>query len=137
MRTTLLNQTVATHLGVNQLSTTMNHEEAAAKGCALQAAMLSSKFKVKEYSVTDILTHPVTINWHSYNDPTDTQEQYANFYEQLPSFCPNVHLCAALLNFSSPTALFLPPNTCRSTAPSANPWKSLPNTPHRSLPTNP
>ncbi len=45
------------------LSTTMNAEEAVARGCALQCAMLSSRFKVKEFKIVEAAPYPVCIHW--------------------------------------------------------------------------
>eukprot|EP00435_Cladocopium_sp_Y103_P072645 s5_g40.t3 len=49
--------------GGKELSTTMNADESVARGCALQAAMLSPLYKVREFSVVDVTPHPVTIGW--------------------------------------------------------------------------
>lgn len=47
------------------LSKTLNMEEAAARGCALMCAMLSPVFRVREFKVEDITTHPIRISWKS------------------------------------------------------------------------
>lgn len=44
-------------------STTLNQDEAVARGCALQCAMLSPSFKVREFSVTDVQIYPVRLLW--------------------------------------------------------------------------
>jgi len=75
LRVTALQQTISSFLGVS-LSTTMNAEEAVVKGCALNAAMLSPKFKVKEYGVTDIQVNGITLSWHTLDDPSDTKERF-------------------------------------------------------------
>eukprot|EP00933_Yihiella_yeosuensis_P017360 TRINITY_DN14516_c0_g1_i10.p1 TRINITY_DN14516_c0_g1~~TRINITY_DN14516_c0_g1_i10.p1 ORF type:complete len:836 (-),score=262.24 TRINITY_DN14516_c0_g1_i10:228-2735(-) len=49
--------------GGKSLSTTMNADEAVARGCALQAAMLSPLYKVRDFEVKDTTPHPVTIGW--------------------------------------------------------------------------
>lgn len=46
-----------------EVSQTLNAEEAVAKGCALQCAMLSPLFKVREFSVTDIYAFPIKVSW--------------------------------------------------------------------------
>ncbi|XP_026213927.1 heat shock 70 kDa protein 4b [Anabas testudineus] len=48
-----------------ELSTTLNADEAVARGCALQCAILSPAFKVREFSITDIVPYPVSLKWHS------------------------------------------------------------------------
>lgn len=45
------------------LSTTMNADEAVSRGCALQAAILSTRFKVKEFSIVDCVSHSVKVAW--------------------------------------------------------------------------
>uniref|UniRef100_A0A8C7XE02 Heat shock protein 4 like n=1 Tax=Oryzias sinensis TaxID=183150 RepID=A0A8C7XE02_9TELE len=45
------------------ISTTLNADEAVARGCALQCAILSPAFKVREFSITDVVTFPITLRW--------------------------------------------------------------------------
>ncbi|KAJ8667135.1 hypothetical protein QAD02_008797 [Eretmocerus hayati] len=44
-------------------STTLNQDEAVARGCALQCAMLSPAVRVREFSVTDIQPYPIKLKW--------------------------------------------------------------------------
>ncbi|RZF35699.1 hypothetical protein LSTR_LSTR009567 [Laodelphax striatellus] len=44
-------------------STTLNQDEAVARGCALQCAMLSPAVRVREFSVTDIQNYPIKLVW--------------------------------------------------------------------------
>lgn len=44
-------------------SKTLNFDECVAKGCALQAAMLSPAFKVREFQVNDITLYPIALSW--------------------------------------------------------------------------
>ncbi|XP_026106221.1 heat shock 70 kDa protein 4-like [Carassius auratus] len=46
-------------------STTLNADEAVARGCALQCAILSPAFKVREFSVTDVVPFPISLKWNS------------------------------------------------------------------------
>lgn len=46
-------------------STTLNQDEAVARGCALQCAMLSPTFKVREFSVTDLQPYPIRLLWET------------------------------------------------------------------------
>lgn len=69
-RTTLFQNAISAHLK-RELSTTMNAEEAVAKGCALQCAILSPHFRVREYSLIDVVDHPVVVSWNSLGDKTD------------------------------------------------------------------
>mmetsp|Transcript_104148 Transcript_104148/g.301289 ORF Transcript_104148/g.301289 Transcript_104148/m.301289 type:complete len:870 (-) Transcript_104148:205-2814(-) len=45
------------------LSTTMNQEESVARGCALQAAMLSPLYKVRDFKVEDSTAHSIVVGW--------------------------------------------------------------------------
>uniref|UniRef100_A0A3Q1F283 Heat shock protein 4 like n=1 Tax=Acanthochromis polyacanthus TaxID=80966 RepID=A0A3Q1F283_9TELE len=47
------------------ISTTLNADEAVARGCALQCAILSPAFKVREFSITDVVPFPITLRWKS------------------------------------------------------------------------
>ncbi|XP_074069345.1 heat shock 70 kDa protein 4 [Macrotis lagotis] len=48
-----------------ELSTTLNADEAVTRGCALQCAILSPAFKVREFSITDIVPYPISLRWNS------------------------------------------------------------------------
>uniref|UniRef100_H3APY0 Heat shock 70 kDa protein 4 n=1 Tax=Latimeria chalumnae TaxID=7897 RepID=H3APY0_LATCH len=48
-----------------EVSTTLNADEAVARGCALQCAILSPAFKVREFSITDLVTYPIALKWNS------------------------------------------------------------------------
>ncbi|XP_076147847.1 heat shock 70 kDa protein 4b [Alosa pseudoharengus] len=48
-----------------ELSTTLNADEAVARGCALQCAILSPAFKVREFSITDVVSYPISLKWNS------------------------------------------------------------------------
>ncbi|XP_043803060.1 heat shock 70 kDa protein 4 isoform X1 [Apis laboriosa] len=52
------------------VSTTLNQDEAVARGCALQCAMLSPAVRVRDFSVTDIQPYPLKLTW----DPTQGEE---------------------------------------------------------------
>jgi len=62
LRSTQLQKILSDHLGVD-LSRTTNAEESVARGCALQCAILSPVFKVREFAVTDITPAPVRLVW--------------------------------------------------------------------------
>ncbi|RKP10996.1 putative heat shock protein, partial [Thamnocephalis sphaerospora] len=57
-----------------ELSTTLNQDEAVARGCALQCAMLSPAFRVREFAVHDITPFPVKFTWPSSSDPNTQSE---------------------------------------------------------------
>jgi molecular chaperone DnaK (HSP70) len=46
-------------------NTTLNADEAISRGCALQCAILSPTFKVREFSVTDIQPFEIKLNWEA------------------------------------------------------------------------
>ncbi|XP_034298611.1 heat shock 70 kDa protein 4L [Pantherophis guttatus] len=48
-----------------EISTTLNADEAVARGCALQCAILSPAFKVREFSITDVVPYSITLRWQS------------------------------------------------------------------------
>ncbi|KAM3934750.1 heat shock protein 105 kDa [Leptodactylus fuscus] len=56
-------------------STTLNADEAVARGCALQCAILSPAFKVREFSVTDVVPYPISLKWSTEADEAE------GFYE--------------------------------------------------------
>ncbi|XP_054830138.1 heat shock protein 105 kDa [Eublepharis macularius] len=47
------------------VSTTLNADEAVARGCALQCAILSPAFKVREFSITDAVPFPISLLWNT------------------------------------------------------------------------
>ena len=49
----------------HDLSTTLNVDEAISRGCALQCAMLSPTFKVRDFSVTDVQPYPIHLKWQA------------------------------------------------------------------------
>lgn len=51
-------------------STTLNQDEAVARGCALQCAMLSPAVRVRDFSVTDIQSFPIELSW----EPSDKSD---------------------------------------------------------------
>ncbi|XP_018410985.1 PREDICTED: heat shock protein 105 kDa isoform X1 [Nanorana parkeri] len=53
------------------VSTTLNADEAVARGCALQCAILSPAFKVREFSVTDVIPYPISLKWSTEADEAE------------------------------------------------------------------
>merc|ERR1719502_350856 len=56
---------IAAFFGKESCSTTNNFDECIAKGCALQCAMLSPAFKVRDFSVNDVTLYPIALSWSS------------------------------------------------------------------------
>lgn len=79
---------------ITALSTTLNGDEACARGCALMCAMLSPNFRVKDFQVQDILTWPITINY-----PSEKAEDKENI-EQLIMQRGNPQPCTAKVMFN-------------------------------------
>jgi len=79
-RVNSVKKTISAFLGLDQskvnygLGTTMNADEAVSKGCALAAAMLSTRFKVKEFAVIESVTYPVRVSW----EPSSAMDTGAN-----------------------------------------------------------
>lgn len=55
--------------GGKTLSTTMNQEESVARGCALQAAILSPLYKVREFRVEDTCPFSINVSWMGHAQP--------------------------------------------------------------------
>ncbi|KAG8539414.1 hypothetical protein GDO81_020953 [Engystomops pustulosus] len=53
------------------VSTTLIADEAVARGCALQCAILSPAFKVREFSVTDVVPYPISLKWSTEADEAE------------------------------------------------------------------
>merc|ERR1719238_2102561 len=56
---------IAAFFGKPTCSKTLNFDECVAKGCALQCAMLSPAFKVRDFSVNDVTPYPIALSWSS------------------------------------------------------------------------
>jgi len=46
-----------------ELSKSLNFDEAVARGCALQAAILSPLFKVRDFEINDVTQYPINFSW--------------------------------------------------------------------------
>ena len=56
-------------------STTLNADEAVARGCALQCAILSPTFRVRDFAITDCQPYPITLSWQGSME--DEGDRYA------------------------------------------------------------
>jgi heat shock 70kDa protein 4 len=61
------------------LSFTMNQDEAVARGCAFSCAILSPIFKVRDFSVQDIVSYPVEFAWEKEADIPDEETSLTVF----------------------------------------------------------
>ncbi|KND00507.1 uncharacterized protein SPPG_04820 [Spizellomyces punctatus DAOM BR117] len=69
-------QTLSDLFGANKLSTTLNQDEAVARGCALQCAMISPVFKVRDFAVQDWNSYPIELAWSSPEKGDTTMEAF-------------------------------------------------------------
>ncbi|CAI6234163.1 unnamed protein product [Periconia digitata] len=53
------------------LSFTLNQDEAVARGCAFNCAILSPVFRVRDFSVHDIVSYPIEFTWEKSEDIPD------------------------------------------------------------------
>ena len=53
------------------LSFTLNQDEAVARGCAFSCAILSPVFRVRDFSIHDIVNYPIEFNWEKSPDIPD------------------------------------------------------------------
>jgi len=80
-RTHLFQSALAAHVG-RDLSQTLNAEEAVAKGCALQCAILSPHFRVREYQLIDLVDQPIVCTWQTIHDPSDTNQRRVVIFDR-------------------------------------------------------
>jgi len=71
-------------LGGATLSTTMNADEAVARGAALQSAILSPRFKVRPYEIHEAQPYPIQISWQD-DDKASGVEVDASTGEESPT----------------------------------------------------
>ncbi|ODM16777.1 Heat shock protein Hsp88 [Aspergillus cristatus] len=62
-RVPAIKEAVSKFLGGKTLSFTLNQDEAIARGCAFSCAILSPVFRVRDFSVHDIVNYPVEFTW--------------------------------------------------------------------------
>ncbi|RKP19188.1 HSP70-domain-containing protein, partial [Rozella allomycis CSF55] len=75
-----------------EISTTLNQDECVAKGCALQCAIISPVFKVRDYSIQDVNYYPIRITYEpTAAEPNDTHVDLFQSMSNIP--------CAKLLTF--------------------------------------
>ncbi|XP_071088579.1 heat shock 70 kDa protein 4-like [Haliotis cracherodii] len=57
-------------------STTLNSDEATSRGCALQCAILSPTFRVRDFHVTNSQPYPITLSWQGTIDEDSSLEVF-------------------------------------------------------------
>ncbi|OZJ04752.1 hypothetical protein BZG36_01799 [Bifiguratus adelaidae] len=68
-----------------EVSTTLNQDEAVARGAALQCAMLSPVFKVREFRVHDIASYPIKMTWQKSPEEDETEIVVFDNQNSVPS----------------------------------------------------
>ncbi|KAF9139067.1 adenyl-nucleotide exchange factor sse1, partial [Linnemannia schmuckeri] len=68
-----------------ELSSTLNQDEAIARGAALQCAILSPAFKVREFTVQDITNYPIKMTWQPTPEEEETELVVFNKNNTIPS----------------------------------------------------
>ncbi|XP_076175482.1 heat shock protein 70Cb isoform X2 [Ptiloglossa arizonensis] len=66
------------------ISTTLNQDEAVARGCALQCAMLSPAVRVREFAVTDIQPYPVKLTWDAATPGEEGEMEVFGYNHPIP-----------------------------------------------------
>ncbi|KAI8097088.1 heat shock protein 70 family [Halteromyces radiatus] len=67
------------------ISTTLNQDEAVSRGAALQCAMLSPVFKVRDFRVCDICSYPIKLEWTKSPEDDDTEIVVFDSNNSIPS----------------------------------------------------
>ena len=65
-------------------STTLNADEAIARGCALQCAILSPTFRVRDFSITDSQPYPIILSWEAAMEEADSELEVFSQVHQVP-----------------------------------------------------
>ncbi|KAJ1796257.1 adenyl-nucleotide exchange factor sse1 [Coemansia sp. RSA 2399] len=68
-----------------ELSYTLNQDEAVARGCALQCAIASPVFRVRDFSVNDVTAHPIRFKWDAADGSDDTSLDVFTHNNSIPS----------------------------------------------------
>ncbi|XP_077984451.1 heat shock 70 kDa protein 4-like [Glandiceps talaboti] len=63
------------------VSTTLNQDEAVARGCALQCAILSPTFRVREFAITDLTPYPIKLTWNASLDEEGEMEVFSRNHQ--------------------------------------------------------
>ncbi|SPO05809.1 probable heat shock protein Hsp88 [Cephalotrichum gorgonifer] len=69
-RVPILKEKISAFFG-KPLSYTANQDEAVARGCAFSCAILSPAFRVRDFSVQDVVTYPIEFAWEKAPDIPD------------------------------------------------------------------
>ena len=78
-------KTTITKVLDKEISTTLNLDEAVSRGAALQCAMLSPVFKVRDFRVNDICSYPIKLSWAPTPEEEDTEIVVFDNNNNIPS----------------------------------------------------
>jgi heat shock protein 4 len=70
-RVPALKAAIQEFFGGKQLSFTLNADEAVARGCAFSCAILSPVFRVRDFSIHDMVNYPIEFTWEKSEDIPD------------------------------------------------------------------
>lgn len=65
-------------------STTLNADEAVARGCALQCAILSPTFRVRDFAITDVQPYAITLRWEGKMDEEESEMEIFEKFHPVP-----------------------------------------------------
>lgn len=74
---------IITEVFTKEPSTTLNADEACARGCTIMCAILSPTFKVKEFKIEDSQLFPITLNWKGAETDDNELEVFPQ-YDKVP-----------------------------------------------------
>lgn len=77
-RVPALKERIQKFFGKN-LSFTLNQDEAVARGCAFSCAILSPVFRVRDFSVHDVVNYPIEFSWEQSPDIPDEDSSLVVF----------------------------------------------------------
>jgi len=84
-----------------ECSKTLNFDECVAKGCSLQAAMLSPAFKVRDFQVNDITMYPIALSWTSSANATAPESMEVDGEADAPPTKPGASSTVVFTKFNS------------------------------------
>lgn len=64
--------------------TTLNQDEAVSRGCALQCAILSPTFRVREFNITDVQPFAIKLNWKAVSGLDEGEMEVFNEHHAFP-----------------------------------------------------
>ncbi|CCJ29429.1 unnamed protein product [Pneumocystis jirovecii] len=72
------------------LSFTLNQDEAVARGCAFACAILSPVFRVRDFSIHDLLSYPIQFSWEGSNEIPEEETTAVVFPKNSPVPCTKI-----------------------------------------------